>query len=124
MWIEISASGPMEVFSKMSAFYILSSVQFASVFFLGFSLATALMMRDKGPQSSGWLLLAPALGATFYFSAGTIMHSLGFRAVAVFSALTGVSAFASILLLGSWKRQPLRAWGSSRVFRTPPDTRH
>jgi hypothetical protein len=118
MWIEISASGSMEVFSKMSAFYLLSSVQFASVFFLGFSLATALMMRDKGPQSSGWLLLAPALGATFYFSAGTIMHSLGFRAVAVFSALTGVSAFVSILLLGTWKRQALRAWlvGTAACF--------
>src|SRR5438132_13269124 len=94
----------------MSAFYLLGALQFASVFALGLPLATALMMRDRGPQSSGWLLLAPALGATFYFSAGTIMHGFGFRAVGVFSTLVGVSALASIVMLGTCKRQPLRAW--------------
>jgi hypothetical protein len=55
-------------------------------------------------------LLAPALGGTFYFSAGTIMHSFGFKSVGVFSALMGVSAFASIIMLGTWKRQALRMW--------------
>jgi hypothetical protein len=87
----------------MGAFYVSASLQIASVFVLGFPFSVALMIRDSTPRSCGWLLLAPALGATFYFSGGTILHSLGLRALAVFWPLMVLSTLMSIYLLRSPK---------------------
>jgi hypothetical protein len=102
----------------MSAFYLLGGLLFVFVFALGLPLATALMVRDGGRPASGWLLLAPALGACFYFSVGTILHSFGFRAVSVFSMLMGASVLASTIMLGVWRRQVLRTWlvGAAACF--------
>jgi hypothetical protein len=94
----------------MGTFYLWGSLQFATALVLGLPFSTGLMMRDKAPHSSGWLLLAPALGATLYFSVGTILHSFGLRGPAVFWTLAGLSAAASVALLGSRKRRPLRGF--------------
>ena len=94
----------------MGAFYLWGGLQFATALVLGLPVSTGLMMRDKPPHSAGWLLLAPALGATLYFSAGTILHSFGLRAPAVFWTIAGLSAAASVTLLGSRKRLPLRGF--------------
>jgi hypothetical protein len=93
----------------MGAFYLWGSLVFAFLFVLGLPFALGLTMRGTAPQYSGWLLLAPAFGATLYFSAGTTLHSLGLRAFAVFWTLTGLSAVASIVLLHS-RRPPLRVF--------------
>src|ERR1700736_5936845 len=92
----------------MGTFYLWGSLQFATALVLGLPFSVGLMMRDKAPHSSGWLLLAPALGATLYFSGGTILHSFGLRALAVFWTIAGLSAAASIVLLRSRPRPPLR----------------
>lgn len=92
----------------MGAFYLWGGLEFASVLFLGLPFSIGLMMRDNAPRSLGWLLLAPALGATLYFSAGTILHSFGLRALPVFWTLIGLSATTSIVLLRSRRRPPLR----------------
>ena len=94
----------------MGAFYLWGSLQFASMLVLGLPFSLGLMMRDKASHSSGWLLLAPAFGATLYFSAGTILHSFGLRAFAVFWTLAGLSAAASVVLLRSRMRPPLRVF--------------
>ena len=94
----------------MTTLYFSGSFQFASVFILGLPFALALMTRDSGPKVFGWLLLAPALGASFYFSAGTILHSFGLRAFAVFWFLVGFSIVVSIVLLRFQKWPPMRVF--------------
>jgi hypothetical protein len=83
----------------MGAFYVSVGMQFASILFLGLPLAIALIANDRGQYSLGWLLLSPALGATVYFSAGTILHSFGLRSAGVFWGLIGLSAISLVLLL-------------------------
>jgi hypothetical protein len=68
----------------MGAFYVSAGIQFASILFLGLPIALALIASDRSRYASGWLLLSPALGATVYFSAGTILHSFGLKSAAVF----------------------------------------
>jgi hypothetical protein len=68
----------------MGAFYVSAGIQFASILFLGLPIALALIRSDRSRYASGWLLLSPALGATVYFSAGTILHSFGLKSAAVF----------------------------------------
>jgi hypothetical protein len=97
----------------MGDFYLLVSLQFVSVFVLGLPFSAAFMMRDKAPQSLGWLMLSPAFGATLYFSAGTILHFCGLRAFAVFWALVAMSAGASITLLRCQRGPPP---GGSIIF--------
>jgi hypothetical protein len=98
----------LDAILTMNIFYIFGSLQFASVFVLGFPFSVAFMTREKAPHSSGWLLLAPAFGATFYFSAGTILHSFGLQAFAVFWTLIGASTAASIVWLWLRRRSPLQ----------------
>jgi hypothetical protein len=98
----------LDAISTMNNFYIFGSLQFASVFVMGFPFSVAFMTREKAPHSSGWLLLAPAFGATFYFSAGTILHSFGLRAFAVFWTLIGTSTAASVAWPWVRRRSPLQ----------------
>lgn len=83
----------------MSAFYLPTVIQFAAVLLLGLPLAAILMVRDRAPASMGWVLLAPALGTTTYLSAGTILHSFGLHAHAVFWTLAAVAAIILLALL-------------------------
>jgi hypothetical protein len=92
----------------MSAFYLLVSIQFASVLCLGLPVAAALTASNKARQSLGWFLLAPAMGATVYFCFGTILHSFGLRSAGVFWTLLGLSGTVSIFWLWSGKQPSLR----------------
>jgi hypothetical protein len=94
----------------MSAFYLLVSIQFASVLCLGLPVAAALTASDKARQSLGWFLLAPAMGATVYFCFGTILHSFGLRSAGVFWTLLGLSGTVSIFWLWSRKQPSLRVF--------------
>jgi hypothetical protein len=107
-WRPYRAPKVLDAISTMNNFYIFGSLQFASVFVMGFPFSVAFMTREKAPHSSGWLLLAPAFGATFYFSAGTILHSFGLQAFAVFWTLIGTSTAASVAWLWVRRRSPLQ----------------
>src|SRR5260221_8115265 len=102
----------------MGDFYLLGSLQFTSVFVFGLPFSVAAMMREKPQHSTGWLLLAPGFGSTLYFSVGTLLHFLGLRAFSVFWVLVGMSTVASIALLRSQRRPPLRVFaaGTSASF--------
>jgi hypothetical protein len=82
----------------MGAFYVSAGIQFASILFLGLPIALALIASDRSRYASGWLLLSPALGATVYFSAGTILHSFGLKSAAVFWGMVGLAAICLVLL--------------------------
>jgi hypothetical protein len=87
----------------MSAFYLPAIIQFTAVLLLGLPLAT-LVMRDSASASTGWILLAPALGTTIYLSAGTILHSVGLHAFHVFWILTGLAAICLVVMLARMPR--------------------
>ena len=91
----------------MGAFYVSAGIQFASILFLGLPIALALIASDRSRYASGWLLLSPALGATVYFSAGTILHSFGLKSAAVFWGMVGLAAICLVLLSCLARRPPL-----------------
>lgn len=82
----------------MSAFYLLAGLQLVSLLLLGLPMALGLTQRDGRVASIGWILLAPALGATIYLSVGTAFHSFGLRSVAVFPSLLAVAIGACWML--------------------------
>lgn len=83
----------------MMEFYQAAAVMFGVTLFLGFPLAVALGRRETPTHASGWFLLAPALGMTLYFSAGTLLHAVGLHSFAVFWVLMGLCSLTSLYLL-------------------------
>lgn len=66
---------------------------------IGLPISLALIGRRAAPRDWAWILLAPAFGATLYFSLGVDLHFVGLPSELTITLLTGVSIGASVFFI-------------------------